>query len=45
MAKLLRIRLVKQFEYVLYKLKLSVYEKERLNYNIEKRQSKFITAF
>lgn len=36
MAKLLRIRLVKQFEYVLYRLKLSVYEKERLNYNIEK---------
>jgi penicillin-binding protein 1A len=33
LAKILRIKLIDQFEYVLYRAKLSVYEKNRLQYN------------
>lgn len=33
LAKILRIKLIDQFEYVLYRAKLSVYEKNRLKYN------------
>lgn len=33
LAKTLRIKLIDQFEYVLYRTKLSVYEKNRLRYN------------
>ncbi len=33
LAKILQIKLIDQFEYVLYRAKLSVYEKNRLNYN------------
>ena len=35
-SKIFRIKLVKHFEYVLYRLKLSVCENERLKYNVEK---------
>ena len=35
-SKFFRIKLVKNFEYVLYRLKLSVCENERLKYDVEK---------